>query len=341
MGSKTRLRRGLPAVLVALAAIFALAAPAAAKRPWEPPIKIPKPTLEAAFHCHGQVEGTKVQPLMFVTGTGATGEQGWLIGHGAFEALGRPVCDVDFPDYTTADIQISVQYLVYAIRREYAMAGRKIAIFGISQGGLLPRFALTYWPGLRAMVSDVVAAAGTQHGTTVGSGSNPCSETNPCPPAYWQQAAGSNLLRALNRQPFEAPGPTSWTTVRSATDEAVQPTTGPHPTSSLRGASNILIQAVCPGRVTSHIGTAFDSVTFAAFADAITHRGPAKASRFPADVCSHPYAPGLDEKVAAAFLAGSAGLIASQESGVPRVGAEPKVRAYVKRLQKEAPPPVR
>ena len=154
------------------------------------------------------------------------------------------------------------------------MAGRKIAIFGISQGGLLPRFALTYWPSLRPMVSDVLAAAGTQHGTTVGAGS--CSEAVPCPPAYWQQAAGSNLLRALNRQPFEAPGPTAWTTVRSTTDETVQPTTGPHPTSALKGAANIVIQAVCPGRVTTHIGTAVDSVTFAAFADAISHRGPAK-----------------------------------------------------------------
>ena len=127
------------------------------------------------------------------------------------------------------------------------MAGRKIAIFGISQGGLLPRFALTYWPSLRPMVSDVLAAAGTQHGTTVGAGS--CSAASPCPPAYWQQAAGSNLLRALNRQRFEAPGPTAWTTVRSTTDETVQPTTGPHPTSALKGAANLVIQAVCPGRV--------------------------------------------------------------------------------------------
>ena len=251
---------------------------------------------------------------------------------GRSKLSGIPLCDVNFPDFTTADIQVSVQYLVYAIRREYKMAGRPIAIFGISQGGLLPRFALTYWPSLRKKVSDVLAAAGTQHGTTVGAGS--CSATQPCPPAVWQQAAGSHLLTALNRQPFEAPGPTSWTTVRSATDETVQPQTGRHPTSALKGATNILIQAVCPGRTTTHIGTALDSVTFAAFVDAVAHKGARRRSRgCPSDVCAHPYAPGLDETSTANLLNLAGGLVSGRE--VPAVPAEPAVRAYVKRRMPE------
>lgn len=326
-----KLRLAICAVVAIVGSlILAAAASAKPRTPPEPPISISAPELEGSFHCHGEITPSGPRPVLFVTGTGATGEQGYLIGKGAFDAFGHPVCDVDFPDYTTADIQVSVQYLVYAIRREFAMAGRRqIAIVGISQGGLLPRFALTYWPSLRTKVSDVLAAAGTQHGTTVGAGT--CSASVPCPPALWQQAAGSNLLKALNKQPIEAPGPTAWTTVRSATDESVQPTTGPHPTSALKGATNILIQAICPGRLVTHIGTAFDSVTFAAFADAISHKGPAKVSRLPADLCAHPYAPGLDEEKASLFIAGSTGLISTQEATVPRVTAEPKVRAYVKR----------
>lgn len=314
-------------VVLALAAPVAMAKERAAP---EPKLTVPRLELEAAYKCEGDVLGARVQPLLFVTGTGSSGEQGYILVRRAFETLGRPVCLVNFPDYTTADIQVSVQYLVYAIRRESREAGRKIAIFGISQGGLLPRFALTYWPSLRPLVSDVLAAAGTQHGTTASSRS--CSEASPCPPAYWQQAAGSQLLRALNRQPFEAPGPTAWTTVRSASDETVQPQSGANPTSALEGATNILIQGVCPGRVTSHIGTEVDSVTFAAFADAISHKGPAKASRLPADVCAHPYATGLDEQFTANILDSSGGLVGGQGSLVPTVGAEPKVRAYVKRL---------
>ena len=271
--------------------------------------------------------------MMLVTGTGATGEQAYLIGQGAFEAYGHPVCYVDFPDFTTADIQISVQYLVYGLRQEAALSGRKVAVFGISQGGLLPRFALTYWPDLRNKVSDVLAAAGTQHGSNVGKASGmACSTTNPCTPAGWQQEKGSDLLTALNAQPDETPGKVPYTTVRSLTDQTVQPQGGKHPTSALEGASNILIQDVCPGRTTTHIGTALDSVTFAAFDDAIAHQGAAKVSRLPADVCSHPYAPGLDEATATALLGAAGDLTSGQSAAAPQLTAEPKVKPYVKRL---------
>jgi hypothetical protein len=226
--------------------------------------------------------------VLLVTGTGASGEETYALGKGAFDVFGHPVCDVNFPHFETADIQVSVQYLVYAIRREHAQAGRQIALFAISQGGLLSRLALTYWPALRADVSDVVAAAPTMHGTTLGL----CSAEMPCVPADWQQLADSHLLRAIDAYAPRAPGPTAWTTVRSATDEVVQPQTGPHPGSALAGASNILIQRVCPGRKVPHIGTAVDSVSFAAFVDALAHPGPARVSRLPKDVCSRPYAPG-------------------------------------------------
>jgi hypothetical protein len=321
---------GASLVVLALAAAPTLGKE---RRAPEPGITVPRTELEAAFRCEGEAVGGEVQPLLFVTGTGSSGEEGYLLVRHAFETLGRPVCLVNFPDYTTADIQVSVQYLVYAIRREYTMAGRPIAIFGISQGALLPRFALTYWPSLRRRVSDVLAAAGTEHGTTVLAGS--CSGANPCPPAVWQQAAGSHLLKALNSQPFEAPGPTAWTTVRSASDETVQPQTGRDPTSALKGATNILIQAVCPGRVTTHIGTEVDSVTFAAFVDAISHRGPAEVARLPSDVCSHPYATGLDEVFTGNLLNSSGGYLGGRQALIPKVGAEPKVRAYVKRRQAE------
>ena len=267
---------------------------------------------------------------MLVTGTGATGDEAYAIGKGAFDAYKHPVCTVNFPDFTTADIQVSVQYLVNGIRSMARRASQPIAVIGISQGGLLPRFALTYWPSLRADVTDVVAAAGTQHGTTL---SDPaaCAAAG-CAPAVWQQGAGSKLLAALNAQPDETPGPTAWTTVRSTTDEVVQPQTGPHPTSALKGATNIAIQSVCPGRMVSHIGTVLDSVTFAAFTDAIAHKGAARISRLPKDVCAHPYAPGLDVAGTNAILGASGNLITPRlVSQVPRVGAEPAVRAYARR----------
>ncbi len=317
--------RRLTTVLAIMAAL-AFAAPAAASGP---KLTVPKADLEAAFKCTEGIEDATTTPLMLVTGTGATGDQAYAIGKGAFDAYGHPVCWVNFPDFTTADIQISVEYLVYGLRKEAKLAGRDVAVFGISQGGLLPRFALTYWPDLRNSVSDLLSAAGTQHGTNVGSAQS-CSAANPCIPAGWQQIRNSNLLNAINGQPDETPGDVSYTTVRSLTDQTVQPQGGKHPTSSLEGASNILIQDVCPGRTTNHIGTAVDSVTFAAFVDAVEHKGPAKVSRFPADVCDHLYATGLDEASTGGLVDGAGGLVDSQQGQSPTVPAEPKVKKQFK-----------
>lgn len=179
----------------------------------------------------------------------------------------------------------------------------------------------------------MVAAAGTQHGTTVFRG---CAKTTPCTPASWQQTKGSDLLDALNAQPDETPGDTSYTTVRSATDETVQPQTGKHPTSALKGARNVLIQDVCPGRTTTHIGTAVDSVTFALFEDAMAHngkgiKGAASVGRLPADVCDHPYGDGFDEAKTTAFLAAADALTAGNSDAAPKVAREPKVRKAFKR----------
>ena len=328
MSSKKQRHWMAVAALIGLAAVLLTATPASAKGP---KLTVPKADLEAAFHCPIDPTNATTTPLMLVTGTGASGEQAYAIGQDAFEARGNPVCYVDFPDFTTADIQISVQYLVYALRREYKMAGRKVGVFGISQGGLLPRFALTYWTDLQRKVGDVLAAAGTQHGTNLFRG---CSAAEPCPPAIWQQQRGSNLLRAINSQPDETPGRVAYTTVRSLTDETVQPQGGKHPTSSLEGASNILIQDVCPGRQTTHIGTAVDSVSFAAFVDAITHRGAADVDRLAPDVCDHPYATGLDETTTTTILGvASGGLSSDQQAAAPQVTAEPRVRKYFRKVR--------
>lgn len=314
-------------VALALGALALAGAPAASA---DPPLTVPKAKLDAALHCHGKLRGAHRRPIMLVTGTGGTGEEAYALTKGAFDALGHPVCDVDFPAFTTADVQVSVQYLVEGIRVMARRAHRRIAVIGISQGGLLPRWALTYWPSLRPLVTDVLAAAGTQHGTVVAD-RHACALTG-CAPAVWQQAAGSKLLTAINRRPDETPGPTAWTTVRSLTDEIVQLQGGPHPTSALRGATNVLVQSVCPGRIVGHVGTLVDSVAFAAFADALAHRGPARVSRLPAGVCSHPFAPGLDPVATTAVLAASQSVLLGRVfNQVPRVKAEPRVRAYARR----------
>jgi hypothetical protein len=73
-------------------------------------------------------------------------------------------------------------------------------------------------------------------------------------------------------------------------------------------------------------------VTFAAFADALSHPGAARVARLPKDVCAHRYAPGLDAGATDAILGAGGGLIADRLANqVPRVTTEPPVRAYARR----------
>jgi triacylglycerol lipase len=316
------------AVVLLGAWLLAPVAPTPAK---EPRLTVDRRDLVSALTCHGDVGTRGSAPILVVPGTGSDGSQIYALGKEAFDTIGRRLCTVSLPDRATADLQISVQYVVHAIRTLSRARKRRIAVAGISQGGLLARVALTYWPSLRRRVTDVVTAAATHRGALrTPEGATKCLVEG-CPPAIWQQPAGSRFLRALNNGRDETPGRVAYTTVRSATDEVVQPQTGPAPTSALRGASNILIQDVCPGRTTTHIGTAVDSVTIAALHDAVTHKGPARVSRFPADVCAHPYGTGLDEQRTSAFLAIAPELLAPGTSTVPVVRAEPPVRRWMKR----------
>jgi hypothetical protein len=328
-------------VLISSVALVALAATApqalAASGGGEPRIGVPAATLRAALHCQPSIRDAKRTPVLLVTGTGVDGAEAWPGGlQLTLNAAQRPSCYVEFPEHTTADIQVSVQYLVHAIRTTERRAGRRIAIYGISQGGLLPRWALTYWPSLRRLVTDVVAVAGTQHGTTVfGNFLSTCGSSCQLTAAAWQQAASAKLQKALARYPDETPGRSAWTTVRSLDDEVVQPTSGPHPTSTLRGAANVLIQRVCPGRQVSHITTGVDSVSYAALIDAITHRGAASPERFSPRVCDRPFAPLLDEQLTRDGIAALIDIAAARTvfgaDGTKLLSAEPPVRAYARR----------
>jgi hypothetical protein len=319
------MRRPLRAATIALATGLVAGGPAGAAVA-DPRLTVAPARLAAALHCYGHIGPGAPPPIVFAPGTGSDASQVRALGGPAFERIGRPFCAVAFPERTTADVQVSVQYLVHAIRSTSRRARRPVAVAGVSQGGLLARLALTAWPTLRSRVSDVVSVSGTHHGAA----RSPLCLAQGCPPALWQQARGSRFLRALNDGRDETPGrTTAWTTVRSAADEIVRPQTGPRPTSALRGAQNILIQDVCPGRRTTHLATTVDSVTLAALRDAVTHPGPARPSRLPAGVCSHPYGDGLDEAQTARFLAIAPSLVGGGVARVPRVRAEPRVRDWV------------
>jgi triacylglycerol esterase/lipase EstA (alpha/beta hydrolase family) len=263
------------ALLFAAASFLGLAASAPASA--EPHLSVTKHRLSSALHCTGKLSRGRPAPVLLLPGSGSDGS--YLFPTGVqidLSARGVPSCYLNLPAHTTADMQVSAQYVVFAIRKMAQSAGRPIAVFGFSQGGLLARVALTFWPSTRRLVGDVVAASAPQHGSTNLPRAN-CVKYG-CAASNWQRLPTSHLLRVLNKGD-ETPGPTAWTTLRTLNDTTAVPATGAHPTSALQGASNLVVQEICPGREVSHLGMAFDWAAYTGLVDAITHSGPASASR--------------------------------------------------------------
>ncbi len=192
-------------------------------------------------------------------------------------------------------MQVAGEYVVHAIRTMHARAGRRVSIIGHSQGGMVPRWALRFWPDTRAMVDDVIGFAPSNHGTTQAGPS--CN--GGCAEANWQQSDTSNFMKALNSYQETFKG-ISYTSIYTRTDEIVQPNqdaeTG---SSSLRtgdGArTNVATQDVCPNDVYEHLSIGLvDPVAYALAVDALNHDGPADPKRIPLATCAQVFQPGIN-----------------------------------------------
>jgi hypothetical protein len=247
----------------------------------------------------------------------------------AFSALQLPYCAVTLPDHEMSDIQTAGEYVVYALRTMHQMSERRVDVLGFSQGGMLPRWALRFWPDTRALVDDLVAIDPSNHGTLDANGICTLS----CAPSIWQQRSGSHLLAALNSSAETFAGIT-YTVVYSRVDEVVFPNLDASGSSSLHtgeGAiTNIAAQQICPADLSEHLamGT-YDPVAYAVALDALTHPGPARASRIPASVCTTPLQPGVDPLMFptdyAAYADGAVTVVATH----PHTAAEPALAPYV------------
>ncbi len=327
--------RPLPALLV-LAALL-IGAPSAGAADFADPsapgpeLSISKKQLSSALLCSKGVDDASRAPVLLFQGTGATAEDNWSWTYEpALDKRGIPWCAVDIPDHATSDIQIAGEYAVAAIREVHRRAGRKVSLIGHSQGGMLPRWALRFWPDTRAMVDDVIGFAPSNHGTTQAA----CSADDPCSAAAWQQRDEADLIRAVNSGAETWKG-IDYTVAYSQTDEIVQPNadakTG---SSSLRTGegrvTNVAVQSICPVSGTnSHllIGT-IDPVAYALALDALSHDGPADPSKVnPLAVCGLPVHEGVNPlTVGADAAAAVASFEGYQAKTIP---AEPKLACYV------------
>lgn len=314
----------------------------------EPPLETPVAKLDAALVCT-PFENPDKPPVLLVHGTTVGGHEQWEWTYlPLLVQRGFDVCHVTYPDRGLNDMQISAEYVVHALRRIRAETGRKVAMIGHSQGALMPRWALKWWPSAREAVQDFVLIAGPNHGTLI-------AELNPLtllpldrlpislplvgtPGAILQFRPGSNFIAALNAGD-ETPGNIDYTTLYSQFDELVQPV-APVPTAALDfgqdnpRVANLLLQSICPGRLVTHFTIGLtDRLTFELVLDAISNPGPANVERAggPSRLCG--LAPIIPDQIVSPQAALAVGTIvqAIVRNGPPSVQfltEEPPLKPY-------------
>lgn len=272
----------LTLALLASSSATALSAPTI-RAATDPPLTIPQPTLAAAFGCTNPrfPNASTHEPVLLVHGTFANADENWGSTYRvALPRDGFDVCWVTLPDRALDDIQVSSEYVVYAVHQMYgADGGRPVAMIGHSQGGLEVRWALRWWPSVQAEVADAITLASPNHGTTV------AQPYNQCFPSCWQMTPRAHFIAALNSG-TETPGsrtpgsPVSYTALFSDFDTLVLPEL-PESTAAINGpgAANIRIQDLCAARPVDHVAFAYDGVVYALVLDALTHAGPADPAR--------------------------------------------------------------
>lgn len=296
-----------------------------------PALSIPQSELDSSLDCGAGLDSAAKTPVLLVHGTGSDPENNfswnWIP---ALEALGTPWCTVALVDSGQADVQASGEHVVNAIRTMFQRSGRKISILGHSQGGMIPRWALRFWPDTRAMVDDVVGFAPSNHGTLTAQ----LSCASGCSAAGWQQRSDSQFIDALNSVQETFAG-ISYTSIYTKTDVVVTPNLDADSgSSSLRTGdgerTNVAIQDVCPDPA-DHLAIGTTSNTAYALAiDALDNAGPADPSRLdPVAVCSRPFQPGVDPSTALADAAAAAADLANSYGTAESLDAEPALRCYV------------
>ncbi|MGN6722877.1 MAG: lipase family alpha/beta hydrolase [Marmoricola sp.] len=327
-------RRLLVAVALVGSALIPSSATASGYAPLDrpgPPLSVPTATLAQALTCSSNLVSRQREAVLLVPGTTVTPavEFSWSYER-AFNQQKRPWCAIALPSSAMGDIQIAGEYVVYAIRTMHRLTGRKVQIVGHSQGGMVPRWALRFWPDTRLMVDDVIGMAPSNHGTVDAYAL--CLPVTGCAPAIWQQETNSHFYGALNSGAETFAG-ISYTNIYTVLDEVVVPNFNESGSSSLHtGAgqiANISVQSVCPGHITDHllIGIS-DPVAFALVMDALNHVGPAQPARINRSVCGQLLQPGVDPTTFAVNFGKVGVYLATVLATSPHVPREPALASY-------------
>ena len=297
-----------------------------------PRLGVPSADLAKSLTCFGDLGAGDEPPVLLVPGTTLDPDVNFDWNYGpALAARKQAYCWVQLPGHAMGDIQVAAEYVTNAIRTMHERAGRKIDVVGFSQGGMVPRWSLKYWPDTRAAVRDVVGIDPSNHGTL---DAYPVCAAGGCAPAFWQQQTGSRFLAALDDGPETFAG-IDYTVVYTLTDEVVVPNLPPAASSELRTGdgdiANVPVQRICPVHAAEHLSMgSTDPVGYAVVVDALDHDGPADPARVDRSVCAAALMPGVDPAALPANEARYLGQVATTIATYPHVPAEPALRPYAR-----------
>lgn len=266
----------------------------AGPRPAQVPGDAPWTQAEVAYRkmitCPMGISGDRGIVLL-VPPTGLNGAETWskLPYTQQLPRYGFGVCWVDNPTQSTGDIQLTAEFVAYAIKYLAMQSGRPLSVVTYSQGGLNMSWVLTFWLSLRRMVRNLITIASPWRGSATGDvACGVLSLAGGCLPALLQQSSMSRAMRALNAP---VPGSGAYaavptTSIYTLNDEIVTPQTGPMPASAQPGAVNIALQEVC-GRahVADHFTIVADPATFAIALNALLSGRPANPTGIDRSSC--------------------------------------------------------
>lgn len=180
------------------------------------------------------------------------------------------------PNLGFGDIRDSASALAgYVGQVEAATGSSRVDLIGHSEGGLVSRYFLKFLGGT-GTVDRYISLGTPQYGTYVANitaflGLGNCIGIIACQ----QMTIGSDFLATLNAGD-DAPGAVRYTTVRTLQDELVRPVDNAE---LFGGATNVLVQALCPLRVVGHVGLILDGTTYTIVRSALAG-GPIWANCF-------------------------------------------------------------
>lgn len=134
-----------------------------------PPFSVPVEHLSKALTCSVPMNSSfsnDIGFVLFIPGTGvekALNQYGhaWTL---ELDQYHRRYCLIDPPDFGLGDIQVSGEYIVYAIRTVYEQSNhQRVNIIAHSQGSASARSALRFWPDTRVMVENLIGLAPANH----------------------------------------------------------------------------------------------------------------------------------------------------------------------------------